>query len=93
LELKGTAWIDPATAAIVRIKAELQDDMSDIGLHAFNTEVEYAPVQFKGASRALWLPSTATIELETPKQRWRNIHHFRNYQQFSVSTDTRVKTQ
>jgi hypothetical protein len=93
LELKGTAWIDPETAAIVRMQAELQDDMTDVGLHAFNSEVEYAPVHFQGMSATPWLPSIARIELETAKQRWRNIHRFTNYQEFSVSTDESVKTQ
>ena len=94
LELKGTAWIDPATATIVRLQAELQEDMSDIGLRTLRSEVEYAPVHFRSASPAdIWLPSVATIELETPKQHWRNIHRFTNYQQFSVSTDNSVKTQ
>ncbi|PYY15963.1 MAG: hypothetical protein DMG61_05665 [Acidobacteria bacterium] len=93
LELKGTAWIDPESASIVRMQAELVDDMSDIGLHSFNTEIEYAPVHLRGMSSTPWLPSLATIELETAKQRWRNIHRFTNYQQFSVSTDESVKTQ
>jgi len=93
LELRGTAWIDPSTATIVRLEAELQDDMTDVGLHAFNSELVYAPVHFRGTSAVPWLPSVATIELETAKQRWRNIHRFTNYQQFSVSTDESVKTQ
>lgn len=92
LGLKGTAWIDSATATIVRLQSELQDDMSDIGLQTFKSEVEYAPVNFRGAA-TMWLPSIATIELETPKQRWRNIHRFTNYQQFSVATNESVKTQ
>jgi outer membrane lipoprotein-sorting protein len=93
LELKGTGWIDPKTATIVRIEAELQDEMTDVGLRAFKSEVEFAPVHFRGESTTPWLPSIATIELETAKQRWRNIHRFSNYQQFSVSTDESVKTQ
>jgi hypothetical protein len=93
LDLKGTAWIDPSTATIVRLQAELEEDMTDVGLHAFNSEVEFAPVHFRGSSASPWLPSVATIELDTAKQRWRNIHRFTNYQQFSVSTDESVKAQ
>jgi hypothetical protein len=92
LELKGAAWIDPSTATIVRMQADLQDDMSDIGLQKFASDVEYEPVRFRGIASAYWLPATATIELETPKQRWRNVHHFTSYQQFSVVTDETVKT-
>jgi hypothetical protein len=93
LELKGTAWIDPQTATIVRLQAELQEDMSDVGLRTFNTELEYAPVHFRGVTSDYWLPAQATIELATPKQRWRNIHRFTKYEQFSVTTDESVKVQ
>ena len=93
LELEGAAWIDPATGTIVRLQSDLQEDMSDVGLRTFSSEIEYSPVSFRGVAAAVWLPSTAIIELQTPKQRWRNIHRFTNYQQFSVSTDESVKTQ
>ncbi|MBV9073065.1 MAG: hypothetical protein JOZ10_05480 [Acidobacteria bacterium] len=93
LELSGSAWIDPATATIVRLRAELNEDMTDVGLHGFVSEVDYAPVHFRGNSGANWLPSVATIELDTAKQRWRNVHRFTSYQLFSVSTDESVKTQ
>jgi hypothetical protein len=93
LELKGVAWIDPATAAIVHLQAELQEDMSDLGLHGFKAQVEYAPVHLRGDSSTPWVPSMATIELETAKQRWRNVHRFTNYQKFSVSTDQSVNSQ
>jgi hypothetical protein len=93
LELEGVAWIDPTTGTIVRLQSELQEDMSDVGLRIFSSEIEYSPVRFRGVAAAAWLPSTAVIELQTPKQRWKNIHRFTDYQQFSVSTDESVKTQ
>ena len=93
LELRGTAWIDPESGNIVRLEAELQEDMSDLGLRTFKSELDYAPTHFRGIAADVWLPTRAIIELETPKQRWRNIHRFTNYQQFSVSTDESVKVQ
>jgi hypothetical protein len=32
----------------------------------------------------------ATIDVETPKQHWRNIHRFTEYKRFSVSTAAAV---
>ena len=91
LELTGDAWVDPETGAVLRIRAELQDDMDDIGLHSLVSDVVYAETKFRGTDPA-WLPATATIDVETPRQHWRNVHRFTKYQRFSVSTEETVKT-
>ena len=90
LAIGGTAWVDPTSGAVVRIRAELQDSMDDIGLHAMVSDVVYNEVKFRGADAA-WLPATATIDVETPRQHWRNLHTFTRYQRFSVSTEETVK--
>ncbi|MBI3683715.1 MAG: hypothetical protein HY235_25355 [Acidobacteria bacterium] len=87
----GTAWIDPQSAAIVRIEAALQMTMDDIGLKLLNSEVHYGPVKFSGSPRQFWLPQSATIEAKTIKQHWRNVHRFVNYRQFSVDTSSRTE--
>lgn len=87
LEMTGVAWVDPATGIVERIESDLQFDMSDIGLKALHTEVNYAPVRFRGVNETPWLPAVAQIEVQTPKQRWRNIHRFERYQQFGVETE------
>ena len=93
LDLMGTAWVEPETGAIVRMQAELASSMDDIGLHAFNSDVTYAPVHFKDMQDAPLLPSEATIEVETARQHWRNVHSFTGYQRFSVSTQESVRAQ
>ena len=90
LEMSGTAWIDPMTGNVVRIDADLQENMQDIGLRTLHSDVSYAPVHFHDMQVAAWLPSTATIEVETAKQRWRNTHEFSNYQHFGVDTHASV---
>ena len=87
LELAGTAWIDPNSGVIAKITAGLDNGLDDLGLHALRSEVEYAPVPFRDVKQTFWFPSIATIEVETPKQHWRNVHHFADYKQFSVSTE------
>ncbi len=88
LDLQGVAWIDAESGVISRIEAELEFSLEDLGLRAFRSEVQYAPVKFKEAD--MWLPAMATIDVQTPRQHWRNIHQFTNYKRFSVSMD--VKT-
>ena len=90
LDLSGTAWIDPASGAIVKITAGLENGLPDLGLQQLQTEVQFAPVPFHDTSQTSWFPVVATIDVETPKQHWRNVHRFTDYKRFSVSTEEAV---
>jgi hypothetical protein len=90
LELSGIAWIDPKTAAIVKISAGIENTMVDVGLNTLQTEVEFAPFPFKDMEQTFWFPMRAVVEVETPRQHWRNTHEFANYRRFSVSTEEQV---
>ncbi len=93
LELQGVAWIDPKTGAVSRIDADLEAPLDDIGLHAMHAEVLYTPTVFQGVKEAYWLPSRALVDVESPRQHWRNIHDFTNYHRFSTSVETRAAKQ
>jgi len=93
LELSGTALIDPQTGVITRIEAGIESTMEDVGLSALNSEVQYAPVNFRGSKESFWFPSEARVEVQTPRQHWRNVHRFSDYKQFSVSTEEQVAKQ
>lgn len=90
LDLEGTAWIDPASGAIAKITAGLENGLPDLGLEQLQTEVQFAPVSFRDVADTSWFPVVATIDVETPKQHWRNIHRFTEYKRFSVSTEEAV---
>lgn len=90
LDLAGTAWVDPQSGVIRKITADLAAPMDDLNLRMLHTEVTYAPQEFSGESGAEWLPSVASIDVETAKQHWRNIHQFTNYRRFSVKTETSI---
>src|ERR1700730_14311341 len=90
LELSGTAWIDPQTGTIQKIVAEVGDTMQDVGVKTLRSEVEYAPVPFRGVKEAYWFPAQASVEVETPRQHWRNTHRFTDYKRFSVDTQEQV---
>lgn len=90
LDLEGTAWIHPESGMIARISAELEGSMEDVGLRALRCEVEYAPVAFHDNQVNSWLPASAVIEVETPRQHWRNTHRFTSYQRFSTSVESRI---
>lgn len=93
LELSGTAFIEPQTGAVVKMKADVADTMVDVGLKALRSEVVFAPVPFKDSKEVYWFPLQATVEVETPRQHWRNTHQFSQYKKFSVSTEEQVASQ
>ena len=90
LDLAGIAWIDPDTGVIGKIDAGLENNMEDIGLKSMRSQVEFRPVPFKGAKDTYWFPSRASVEVQTPRQHWRNTHDFTDYKRFSVSTEEKV---
>jgi hypothetical protein len=92
LELSGSAWIDSETGVITKITAEIGNSMEDVGLKSLRSEVEFAPAPFHDMKQPYWFPVQASVEVETPRQHWRNTHHFTDYKRFSVSTEEQVAT-
>ncbi len=90
LDLRGTAWIDPATFEIVKMTAGLGSPMVDLNLKMLNSEVSYAPMRFENIKRTLWLPVSASVDVETARQHWRNIHKFNDYRHMSVKSESVV---
>ena len=90
LELQGTAWIDPETGSILKIEAGIADSLQDVGLKALTSEINFAPITFSDTKTAYWFPTDARVEVETPRQHWRNLHQFTGYKKFSVSTEEKV---
>lgn len=86
LDLAGTAWVDPQTGIITKISADLESGMEDVGLRRLRAEVRYQQVRFESSQQTSWLPTLATIEVESLHQHWRNTHRFTDYKRFSVGT-------
>ncbi len=93
LDLSGTAWIDPKTALITRIDAGVTSEVEDIGMKSLHSNVRFAPVRFASGPSEYWFPVQASVEVETARQHWRNVHSFSDYKQFSVSTEQQVAKQ
>ena len=92
LELSGTAWIDAETGSIIRLQAGIADSLQDVGLKSFASEIDFAPVSFADSKQVYWFPTQARVEVETPRQHWRNLHQFTAYKKFSVTTEEQVAT-
>jgi hypothetical protein len=91
LELKGEAWIDPESGQVARIRVELARDMGDVGLKSLRAEIQYDPLQLPGWKQAYRFPAIATVDVETLRQRWQNVHRFSNYKRFLVDASASEK--
>ena len=91
VDWQGAAWIDPATGAIVRISASLMPGLEDLALKTLAADVRFSRVKFKDQPGTYWLPEVATIEVETARQHWRNIHTFDKYRIFAVDVNTKTE--
>src|ERR1700690_159529 len=93
LELSGTAWIVPQTGTIAKIEAGIGDTLQDVGLKSLQAEIEFAPLPLADPKLVYWFPTRASVEVQTPRQHWRNLHQFTDYKKFSVASEEKVKNQ
>jgi hypothetical protein len=85
LPLSGDIWIDSESGSIVKLISALDSSMDDLGLHAMRSEIHYGIVQFHEPDESYWMPASAVIDVETPKQHWRNVHRFSAYRRFRAT--------
>jgi hypothetical protein len=85
LPLSGTLWIDPQNGAVTKFIAAVDSSLADLGLQGMRSEIHYATVQFHDPEESYWMPVSATIDVETPRQHWRNVHRFTAYKRFTAT--------
>jgi hypothetical protein len=90
LPLKGDIWIDEETGAITKLVSSLDGSFADLGLRDIQTEIHYSLVQFHAPEEAYWMPASAIIDLQTPKQHWHNVHHFSAYRRFRATIQVQL---
>jgi hypothetical protein len=85
MPLSGTLWIDPESGAIVKLTAAVDSSLTDLGLQGMRSEIHYATIQFHDPEESYWVPVSAVIDVETPRQHWRNVHRFTEYKRFRAT--------
>ncbi|HKM65578.1 MAG TPA: hypothetical protein VJX70_00300 [Candidatus Acidoferrum sp.] len=85
LPLTGDVWIDRESGSVVKLISSLDTSLDDLGLHELRSEIHYSIVQFHNPEEAYWMPSSAVIDVQTPKQHWRNVHRFTDYRRFRAT--------
>jgi hypothetical protein len=90
LPISGTLWIDPHSGAIVKLEAKVDSSLSDLGLAGMRSEVHYAPHSFHNPAESVWIAESAVIDVDTPRQHWRNLHKFSDYKRFNVNVHEEI---
>jgi len=85
IPLSGTLWIEPQSGAVAKLVASMDSSLSDLGLQAMRSEIHYSTVRFHDPDESYWMPVSAIIDVETPRQHWRNIHRFTGYKRFRAT--------
>lgn len=85
LPLSGSIWIEPQSGAVEKLVATLDSSLADLGLTGMRSEIHYALVRFHDPDESYWMPISAVIDVETPRQHWRNIHRFTGYKRFRAT--------
>lgn len=89
LPLAGTLWIDPQAGTIVKLEARVEG-LKDLGLAGLRSQVRYAPHTFHDPDGSVWVPESAVIDVDTPRQHWRNQHKFSDYKRFNVNVHEEI---
>lgn len=85
LPLSGTLWIEPQSGAVAKLVASVDSSLSDLGLQEMRSEIHYAMIRFHDPDESYWMPVSAVIDFETPRQHWRNVHRFTGYKRFRAT--------
>ena len=90
--VEGIAWIDKSMFEILQMRTDLlaRNDFSptcDQSQDQLQTFIQFAPVQPKGVSDGMWLPTEADVhealgDCKNPVQIARNVHHFSEYRRY-----------
>jgi len=85
IPLSGTIWIEPQSGAVAKLVASMDSGLSDLGLQGLRSEIHYSTVHFHDPDESYWMPVSAVIDVETPRQHWRNLHRFTGYKRFRAT--------
>jgi hypothetical protein len=90
LPLSGSVWIDKQSGAVTRLTAAVDSSLNDLGLQGMRSDIHYSLIQFHDPDEAYWMPASATIDVETPLQHWRNVHRFTSYRRFKATIEVEM---
>ena len=85
--LQGLAWIDPVNFRIVRLRTDIEQPESNVGLQKETIEVLYSEVNFGKSQETLWLPQDVTVTGQLKQFLFHNEHRYSDYRLFDVQVE------
>jgi len=85
--LQGVAWIDPVSFRIARLRTDIQQPESNVGLLKESIQVLYSEVSFAQGNETLWLPREVTVTGQLKEYLFHNQHRYSDYQVFKVQVE------
>jgi hypothetical protein len=85
--LQGMAWIDPVSFRIVRLRTDIQQPESNVGLLKETIQVLYSEVSFARSGETLWLPREVTVTGQLKEYLFHNQHRYSDYRLFQVQVE------
>jgi hypothetical protein len=85
--LQGVAWIDPVNFRIVRLRTDIQQPESNVGLLKETIQVLYSEVSFGKSQETLWLPQEVTVTGQLRQYLFHNQHRYSDYRLFTVHVE------
>lgn len=83
--LQGLVWADVTSFQIIRMFTQLLPNATECKAREFNTDVTYDEVRFSGIDVVYWLPREVVVDIDGggKNQKYRNFHHYSNYQLYA----------
>ena len=85
--MQGVAWIDPVSFRIIRLRTDIQQPESNVGLQKETTQVLYSEVSFAQSDKTLWLPREVTVTGQLKQYLFHNQHRYSDYRLFNVQVE------
>jgi len=67
------------------LAATLDSSLDDLGLRGMHSEICCSTAHFLDSCQSYWMPVSAIIDVETPRQHWRNVQRFTAYKRFKAT--------
>lgn len=91
LRLRGRAWILAESYQVARLETDLLNEIPEVRLRLQHEDIEYRPVSFQNGKAEFWLPSSTKFYMDFRGHRFYRLHHFTDFQLFSVGVDQKMK--
>ena len=88
--LQGVAWIDPANFRIVRLRTDIEQPESNVGLQKETIKVLYSEVSFGKSQVTLWLPQEVAVTGQLKQYLFHNQHRYSDYRLFNVQVEQKL---